>query len=119
MTLWQSDSESESELELELELESERVLRVSNPNSRGHATKRGLKVPNPNSRSHATKRGKEKQERKKERSTAFAPERIWCCPWAGVLLRMQDLHFATNDICIAARLANLPLESTSQQTTFV
>ena len=32
---------------------------------------------------------------------------------------MHDLHFATNDICIAARLANLPLESTSQQMTFV
>ena len=76
-------------------------------------------MPNPNSTGHATKRGKEKQERKKERSTVFAPERIWRCTWAGVLLRMQNLHFATNDICIAARLANLPLESTSQQTTFV
>ena len=98
---------------------AKRGLRVPNPNSRGHATKCGLRVPNPNSRSHATKRGKEKQERKKERSTVFAPERIWRCTWAGVLLRMQDIHFATNDICIAARLANLPLESTSQQTTFV
>ena len=28
------------------------------------------------------------------------------------LLRMQDLHFATNDICIAPRLANLALKST-------
>ena len=35
------------------------------------------------------------------------------------LLQMQDLHFAKNDICIAARLANLRPESTSQQTTFV
>ena len=42
----------------------------------------------------------------------FAPERIWQCTWAGVLLRMQDLHFATNDICTAARLANLALKST-------
>ena len=32
-------------------------LRVPNPNSRGHATKRGLRVPSPNSRGHATKRG--------------------------------------------------------------
>ena len=32
-------------------------LRGPNPNSRGHATKRGLRVPNPNPRDHATKRG--------------------------------------------------------------
>ena len=85
---------------------TKRGLRVPNPNSRGHATKRGLRVPNPNSRGHATKRGKEKQERKKQRNV-FAPEKNWRCTRAGVLLRMQDLHFATNDICIAARLANL------------
>ena len=86
---------------------TKRGLRVPIPNARGHATKRGLRVPNPNSRGHATKRGKEKQERKKERTTAFAPESIWRCTWAGVLLRMQELHFTTNDICIAARLAHL------------
>ena len=31
--------------------------KVPNPNSRGHAIKRGLRVPNHNSRGHATKRG--------------------------------------------------------------
>ena len=31
--------------------------RISNPNSRSHATKRGLRVPNPNSRGHARRRG--------------------------------------------------------------
>ena len=36
---------------------TKRGLRVSNPNSRGHAIKRGLRVPNPNSRGHTTKRG--------------------------------------------------------------
>ena len=30
--------------------------------------------------------------------TAFTLERIWRCTWDRVLLRMQDLHFATNDI---------------------
>ena len=80
-----------------------------------------LGFPNPNSRGHATKRGKEKQEKKSERRTAFRPERIWRCTWARVLLRMQDLHFATNsagkhfatnNIYILPRLANLALKST-------
>ena len=95
---------------------TKRGLRVPNPNSRGPATKRALRVPNPNSRGHTTKRGKEKQERKKERNPAFGPERIWRCTWAGILLRMQDLHFATNDICIVPRLANLALKSTDGLT---
>ena len=100
--------------------ESSWVPGLPNPNSRGHATKRGLRVPNPNSRGHATSVGKrDRKERKKERCTAFTLERIWRGTWAGVLLQMQDLHFATTDICIASRLANLPLESTSQQKTFV
>ena len=64
------------------------------------------RCPNSNSRGHTTKRGEEKEERKKERSV-FAPERIRHCTQAGVLLRMQDLHCGTNDICIAARLADL------------
>ena len=34
------------------------------------------------------------------------------CTWAEVLLRMQDLHFTTNDICIAPRLANPALKGT-------
>ena len=33
------------------------ILGPPDPNSRGHATKRGLRVPNPNLRGHATKRG--------------------------------------------------------------
>ena len=57
------------ELGIELELEMEVELEVSIPNNvrcplaagsgadEGHTTKRGLRVPNPNSRSHATKRG--------------------------------------------------------------
>ena len=53
-----------------------------------------------------TKLGKDKQARKKQRS-ALARERIWRCTRAGVLLRQQDLHCATNNICIAARLADL------------
>ena len=85
---------------------------VPNPNSRGHTTKRGLRDPNPNSRGHATKHGKEKQERKKEHNTAPTLERIRHCTWDGVLLPMQDLHFATNDICIAPLLANMALKST-------
>ena len=49
----------------------------------------------------------------------FPLERIWHSTWAGVLLRMQNLHFTTNDTCRAPRLANLALESNAQQTTFV
>ena len=105
-----------------------RVLRVPNRNSRGHATQRGLRVPNPNSRGQATNRGLRvpkthlKGPRKKERKNAVPRlplKEFGTALRPGFLLRMQDLHFATNDICIAARLANLPLESTSQQTTFV
>ena len=64
-------------------------------------------------------RGKKKQKGKKGRSTVFAPKTIWRCTWARVLFQVHDLHFTTNNICVAARLANLPPESTSQQTTFV
>ena len=70
------------------------------PGLRGHAKSEGVRIPN--SRGHT------------KAWDSVSPTR-----GGGVLLRMQDLHFATNDICIAARLANLPLESTSQQMTFV
>ena len=86
------------------------------PQLKGPRQSVGFRIPN--SRGHA-KAWERKTRRGKKERMAFAPERIWRCTWAGVLLRMQDLHFATNNTCIAARLANLPLESTSQQTAFV
>ena len=63
-----------------------------------------------------------KERKKDERNKAvpaLAPQRIFQCTWAGLLLRMQDLHFATNDICTAPHLAEFVLKSASQQTTFV
>ena len=66
-----------------------------------------------------TQQSVEKRNKKERKNALCSPTKIWRRTWAGVLLQMHDLHFATNDICIAARLANLPLESTSQQTTFV
>ena len=87
------------------------------PNSRGHGKAWESISP---TRGAMPKRGKERQkDERKNAVPAFAPERICRCTWAGVFLRMQDLHFATKDICVVSRLANLALESTLQQTTFV
>ena len=72
---------------------TKRGLRVPNPNSRGHATKRGLRVPNPNPRGHATKRGLRVPN---PNSRGHATKRG---------LRVPNPNFATNDICIAPRLA--------------
>ena len=99
-----------------------------NPSSKGHATKRGLRVPDPNSKGHATKRGLtvpnsrghaterelripnpsskgdnatklgNRSKSIEERSTVLAPNRILCCTWAGVLLRITG---AAASQCVA------------------
>ena len=87
------------------------------PNSRGHAKAWESVSP---TQGATPKGGKERQEEERKNAvTALTPKEFRAALGPGPLLRMQDLHFTTNDICIAARLANLPLESTLQQTKFV
>ena len=88
-----------------------RSVGVRIPNLMGHA-KAWESVSPP--QGATPKCGKErKKDERKNTVPAFAPERIWDCTWAGVLLRMHDLHFATNNICIVPRLANLALKGTN------
>ena len=57
------------------------------------------------------KRERKTEERMHHVTTGVRSLNFWDCTGAGEELQMQDLYFATNDICTAPRLANLALKT--------